>query len=227
MTRLASWALMMCVPPLLLLIAIRLVMTPAFLQIEYQRPGFPADPYGMTTDQRLEYGPKVLDYLVANQPLRVLTELTLANSGVLFTVPELGHLRDVQQVAQVGFLALWIIGGVAVVCTVIVARRAGRRSIAHALRLGAWLTIGLIAAIALTAVLAWDTFFTVFHQLFFQGGTWIFAYSDSLIRLFPEQFWFDAAITVGALTVGGAVLFLVAAWRLDRGTLTRAGADRL
>jgi hypothetical protein len=36
----------------------------------------------------------------------------------------------------------------------------------------------------------------------------VFLYEDTLIRLFPEQFWFDAALFIGALTVIGAVVTL-------------------
>jgi integral membrane protein (TIGR01906 family) len=67
-----------------------------------------------------------------------------------------------------------------------------------------------------SAVVAWDTFFTAFHQLFFAGGTWVFAYSDTLIRLFPEQFWFDAALTVGGLTLLGALALLLLSSVVDR-----------
>jgi integral membrane protein (TIGR01906 family) len=62
------------------------------------------------------------------------------------------------------------------------------------------------------AALSWDTFFTSFHSIFFASGTWQFEYSDTLIRLFPEQFWFDAAVTIGALTILGASLF----WLISR-----------
>ena len=41
---------------------------------------------------------------------------------------------------------------------------------------------------------AWNLAFTVFHNIFFDSGTWTFFYTDSLIRLFPEQFWFDFGI---------------------------------
>lgn len=75
---------------------------------------------------------------------------------------------------------------------------------------GALLTLGIVAAIIVVALVNWDFFFTGFHKLFFEGGTWYFLYSDTLIRLFPEQFWFDAALTIGAVTVAGAVTTLVA-----------------
>ena len=215
--RIASITLALLVPVLLLMLAIRLVMTPLYLQIEYQRPGFPADSYGMTTAQRLEYAPLTLDYLIANRETRFLSDLRFPSGGVLFNAREIGHLRDVQRVTQWAFLVTWVAGLIALGCGLYLARR-DRPALVRALRTGALLAIGLVAAVAITAVVAWDAFFNTFHALFFSGGSWVFAYSDSLIRLFPEQFWFDAAITAGALTVAGALVLLLAAWAIQRVT---------
>jgi integral membrane protein (TIGR01906 family) len=63
-------------------------------------------------------------------------------------------------------------------------------------------------AVVLAAILSWDVFFTGFHTLFFQSDTWYFAYSDTLIRLFPEQFWFDAALLIGGLAIIEALVVI-------------------
>jgi uncharacterized membrane protein len=49
-----------------------------------------------------------------------------------------------------------------------------------------------------------------FHELLFPPGTWTFAYTDSLIRLFPEQFWFDIGvlISVSTLILGSLVALI-------------------
>ncbi|MBC8099255.1 MAG: DUF1461 domain-containing protein, partial [Armatimonadetes bacterium] len=93
-----------------------------------------------------------------------------------------------------------------------------RSALATALLRGGLLTVGGVVVIVLGVIIAWDSFFTTFHQLFFQDGTWIFYYSDTLIRLFPEQFWFDAALLIGGLTVGGALLLIVIARRMMQNT---------
>jgi integral membrane protein (TIGR01906 family) len=63
----------------------------------------------------------------------------------------------------------------------------------------------MAAVIALFASLAFWQFFTLFHALFFKGDTWLFEYSDTLIRLFPLQFWEDVFIWVAVIVVGGAL----------------------
>jgi uncharacterized membrane protein len=52
--------------------------------------------------------------------------------------------------------------------------------------------------------------FTAFHAVFFEGDTWLFQFSDSLIRMFPLRFFQDVFIILGVLTLlGGVGLWLL------------------
>jgi integral membrane protein (TIGR01906 family) len=115
----------------------------------------------------------------------------------------------------VAFASALAIGILALAAAVYI-RRLSRDRLRRSLMSGALLTLGIVAAIIIVALVNWDFFFTGFHSLFFEGGTWYFLYSDTLIRLFPEQFWFDAALAVGAITVAGALTALLAAWLAGR-----------
>jgi integral membrane protein (TIGR01906 family) len=217
--------LTLAVPLLLTLGSVRLVMTPLFLQLEYHRPGFPADRYGFTLQDRLTYAPYAVDYLLNDAGIDDLGDLTFADGAPLFTERELSHMVDVKVVTRAAYNVLLV--GLAVTGGIILAMRrtpAGLAALRQGLLNGALLTLGLIALIVLGAIIAWDVFFTGFHQLFFADGTWIFLYSDTLIRLFPEQFWFDAALTIGGLTVGGAALIAGLAWRATRRDTPSASA---
>ena len=204
------------VPILLTLASVRLVMTPLFLQIEYNRPGFPVDDYGFTTEDRLEYAPYAINYLLNNADISYLGDLTFPNERPLYTNSELGHMEDVKVVTRLAFMIL-LIGGIATAILIgylLMQRTKQAKSIIRrSLQDGALLTLGIIGFIVLTAVIAWDLFFDSFHGLFFESGTWRFAYSDTLIRLFPEQLWFDVAILIGVLTVTGAIVMLLLVWR--------------
>jgi uncharacterized membrane protein len=68
----------------------------------------------------------------------------------------------------------------------------------HAIGRGGLLTALLIGGAVLFVLVAFGIFFVFFHQVFFPPGTWQFLYSDTLIRLFPERFWRDAFLAVGA-----------------------------
>ncbi len=78
------------------------------------------------------------------------------------------------------------------------------------------LTGAILAAILAYIVIGWDSFFTRFHQLLFPAGSWTFAYSEGLIRLFPEKFWFDVGISIGAGTLVEAVVIGAIAYLLGR-----------
>jgi integral membrane protein (TIGR01906 family) len=80
------------------------------------------------------------------------------------------------------------------------------------LRRGGWLMVGLAVAIGLVVVVGiavnpnvfWN-FFAGFHSLFFEGDSWLFLYSDTLIRLFPLRFWMDAFLFAAVIALGGGV----------------------
>jgi len=79
---------------------------------------------------------------------------------------------------------------------------------------GSLLTAALLAVVGGLMLLRWELFFTGFHELFFAPGTWTFPYSDTLIRLYPEQFWADVGLVIvglilllAALVGGGALLW--------------------
>jgi integral membrane protein (TIGR01906 family) len=66
--------------------------------------------------------------------------------------------------------------------------------------------IGLIVVIgvAMDPNVFWN-FFADFHHLFFTGDSWIFEYSDTLIRLYPIRFWEDAFLWAAVIALGGGI----------------------
>lgn len=192
-------------PVILVMTNVRLVMTPLSLHLEYTRPSFPADPYGLTTNDRLRLAPIVLEYLHNGADIEFLLHLQLPDGQQAFNLNELRHLRDVKSVTQSAFGLVLILTSACIVTGLGLARQSAAR-LAAALRSGVMFTFALFGSIILIAVLRWDMFFTLFHQLLFEDGTWQFAYSDTLIRLFPEQFWFDAALVIGAMTLLMAIV---------------------
>lgn len=130
---------------------------------------------------------------------------------------ERSHMEDVS--ALVRTLALIL------VAALLVALGAGAWLRTEPARIGRVMlaTAGLVGTVAivlaLAFALAFDTAFTVFHELFFPPGTWQFATGSNLITLFPEPFWFDAALLAGASVLVVAALVSVIglrAWREGR-----------
>lgn len=205
------------IPLLLIVGSARLAMIPAFLQFNYTLPGFEEDYYGFTVEDRLAYGFYALDYMLNGEGISYLADLTLPGekcypsqaSGecAMFNERELAHMVDVKRVAQGVFLAALVVLVIDLIVLSWGIRT--RESWPFAgLRLAGLITIGAIVGIIVAAIFAWDTFFALFHSLFFQEGSWQFYYSDTLIRLYPEQFWLNAAIFIGGMSLLGAVILL-------------------
>lgn len=200
------------VPLALLGLSVRLLLTPLFLQVEYRRPGFPPDGYGFTTADRLHWGPYGINYLLNTADISYLANLRFADGTPLFSTRELSHMQDVKGVTQ-GFLRFWYLDLVVLFLLGSWAWR-GRwlPSYRQGLRQGGWLTLGLALAAGFTATagaagsgdLFWQ-FFSDFHGLFFKGSSWLFDFSDTLIRLYPLQFWEDTVLALGFLTALGAL----------------------
>ena len=212
--------LRIAVPVLLTLFSVRLVMTTQFLQLEYNRPGFPEDVYGFTQEDRLYYAPFAIEYLTSRASIKLLGDLSFSNGRPLYTERELQHMIDVKLVTQYAFGVLYLgIPFTFAALWYLWKDQDYRPAIKRGLFEGSILTLGLIGIIVILAVTMWDFFFATFHNIFFESGTWMFAYSDTLIRLFPEQFWFDAALVIGVLTGTCALFILTIIWHTNRSSL--------
>jgi integral membrane protein (TIGR01906 family) len=204
-----AWLITIFVPFALTFLGLRLLLTPVFPQIEYRTPGFPADDYGFTLQDRLHWSTISIDYLVNNADISFLGNLTFPDGSSLFNERELSHMHDVKQVVipvvWIGY-AIWFL----VVVFGLWALFGGWwHEYLRGLRRGGWLTFALVVVLGGFAAISFWQFFTFFHELFFSGGSWLFLYSDTLIRLFPLPFWQDAFLFAGVLDVlGGLVLGL-------------------
>lgn len=72
---------------------------------------------------------------------------------------------------------------------------------------------GSIGAAALVAAgilaVAFEPAFAAFHRVFFPAGTYLFEEGSELIVLFPQRFWFDAALGAGAAVIVSALVVAV------------------
>nr|WP_231713366.1 TIGR01906 family membrane protein [Arthrobacter sp. zg-Y769] len=207
-------------PVMVLAAAIRAVATPLFLWVEYHRPGFPADSYGFSTDDRMTYGSYAVDYLLNWSGSRYLGDLVGDGGEPLYLDSEVSHMADVKTVLTVAFIAATVMAVLSLVAALYLSRRSPG-GIRRSLFSGAVLTLVLVAALVVLAVLGWEQFFTQLHTVFFANGNWTFRLDDTLIRLFPAQFWMDAGITIAALVLLTCTVVLVCCWP------TRARRDRV
>ncbi len=92
-----SWLVAILVPLALIGLGLRVLLTPLFLQIEYNMPYFPPDEYGFTKEDRLKWAPYALDYLVNSADISYLGDLKFDDGTPLYNERELSHMEDVKQ----------------------------------------------------------------------------------------------------------------------------------
>ena len=185
------------VPIMLILITVGILLSPIYIQIEYRLPGFPEDPYGFSREERIYWADISRKYLVSTYGIDFLTDQRLEKDTPLYNERELRHMYDVKVVV---ISASIVFCGVAIY---VLSLGYWSRKTDHwkffksAISRGGWLTVGLIITILVYLVFNFNSLFTNFHRIFFEGDSWLFRYSDTLIRLFPIRFWRDAFIWIG------------------------------
>ncbi len=197
--------IMIATPFVLLALSVRFVASGLFLKFEYFRPGFPADQFGFDGADREHYATYVIDYLHNFDSRRYLADVVMPNGEPIFISDELSHMADVKGLISLLYLVA-LIGIIGAVLFGLYMCRKGGMGIHTGVRLGSIFSIIFMGAVAVVAVLGWDSFFRNFHKLFFSDGTWEFYADDSLIRLFPPQFWVDAGIAGGGAFVLLAII---------------------
>ncbi|MYM19992.1 TIGR01906 family membrane protein [Brevibacterium sp. 5221] len=195
-------------PFVLIALGVRVVASGLFLKFEYfYRPGFPADPYGFSADDRMHFASYTVDYLSNMDGSRYLTDIAQGEGSPLFTQPEIAHMADVKSIISLLYLVAVVAVIGAIIAGLALCRKHGPGM--HAgLRWGAILTLLITVGAVVVALFGFETFFANFHRVLFPGGNWEFYLDDSLIRLFPQTFWMDAGIGGGAIVILAALALL-------------------
>lgn len=217
-----KWALIVAIPIILGFGTVRAVINSNYPAWEY--PRIAPDRYGWTPAQRLELAEATLIFLQrpesAQEVIFLLEELRDPNTAEpLYAESEIKHMVDVKNLTDAVQIGFWLTVVVGIGASgVLLWKRKTRTAVYQALYIGGLTTVAILAFLALLIVVAWGFFFQTFHELLFPPGTWSFHYTDSLIRLFPEQFWFDVGLilTITPLFLGFLVAFL--GWFLLRRT---------
>ena len=197
----------------ILALAIAPFLTPAWVGFAQTRAQAEAWT-GWTTEQLATVTGQVLADLVVGPPD---FDATLDGAPVLNDA-ERSHMRDVRGV----FAAFYAValGAAAVLVVAFLAARgvAARTRFWRRLERTGLVVAGVTVVGGLAGVLLFDQAFLLFHEIFFPGGNYLFDPStERLVQLFPQSFWVESSVGVGAVVVVLAVaLTLVARWRRRR-----------
>jgi integral membrane protein (TIGR01906 family) len=215
LTQILKLLIILLIPIFIISGATRLLATDPYLAFEYSKTSFPPDSFGFTNQQRFILASTNIHYVRAHLPNDELSKQFL-NGVPVYTSREVSHMADVQAVFQVIFKIWWGALLVILLSGFVLWRNGERIAFVSAIQSGGLLASGMILIIALLAVFAWQFWFNTFHMIFFKPGSWLFLYSDALIRLFPVKFWFDATLTISGLSLAGGSLLVLIGWQGKR-----------
>lgn len=204
-------AVALVVPPTLVVNALRALATESFTRWELDR--LEPDAYGLTPEQRSALALLGLESIrPRSSGIELLEHAKLPDGSRAFDERELSHMRDVRRVFGLALRAqlvtLLVLAGVVLALL----RSRFQTLVPRGLLVGALATLGVAALAVPVIVLGFDAFFTRFHEMFFEGDSWRFSDSDTLIRVFPEQLWIDVSRVAAALTVAQAVVLAGVSW---------------
>jgi integral membrane protein (TIGR01906 family) len=154
---------------------------------------------------------RVMDEILADVFTRGDFTVPLRGDQPLLDADERSHMEDVSDFVRVlvaiDLVALGIVG----LAGWRLRREPARRG---RLMLLAAASIGVAAVVlAIIFAVAFRPAFLAFHELFFEPGTYLFPADSQLIQLFPEPFWFDAALAAGLAIIVPAAIVGFIGWR--------------
>lgn len=192
-----------------------LLLVPWQADLQYALPGFPDPPPGLSPGERSGLA---RDGIVSIWPIgpgdRLLGEARLDSGAPAFGPDEIAHMADVRRVVTAA-LVVWLLAYIALV-TLLRGRDPAEST--RSLKIGAWSTVAAFALVGLGSALSFDAFFTSFHEVLFEDGTWTFPLDSTLIGLYPERFWVTATAGLVLLSMIQALMII---WWSGRSRMAR------
>lgn len=215
---LAIISVTLTIPVFVLSVTVWIMIQPQFMRLEYARGDFPADRYGWSHDQRLRLAQ--VPYAFLNQWRSPAEAIALLDGQEdpetqepLYRERELTHMLDVKRLTDAARVIAAVLGA-SYVLLLWRARKSHARSARLALGVARGATVALLLVIVMGFLLTGFSFssvFTAFHKTFFSAGSWTFAPSSTLIRLYPVVFWKHMALYAIGVYVTLSVILLFAA----------------
>jgi integral membrane protein (TIGR01906 family) len=200
-------------PGILVVNGLRVSARDWIVTFEYGREGFPADRYGLGRDDRTALALTGLDAIrPGTEGVELLRRATLPDGAPAFNEREVAHMDDVREVFARLLRAQLVALAVVLALAAGLWRSRARWLVPAGLLAGSLATLGIAALAIPVVLLGFDGFFERLHGLFFEGDSWRFPTSDTLIRLYPDRFWEDVSQIVAVLTLLQAAVLAPLAW---------------
>jgi len=183
-------------------LSVRLAFTETAVELLYR--GLPPDRWGMKEEKRLELAKLGLKAVLSEEGMREFKEARLGRRKA-FREKEVRHMEDVARLLEVFFPAvfflglLWLFG---------VSYLRDRKVLFWS---GLW-SLLLLSLIALLVFVNYEKAFELFHLLLFDPYSWRFRDEDTLLRVYPMEFWFKATLLVAVVSASLSLAVMTVGW---------------
>lgn len=171
---------------------------------------------GIEGDELTRAAHGLIDYWNNSEETFNITVIKDGQRFTLFNEKEVSHLVDVKALFRFVYACLIssLIYAVAFASMALFLWK-DRRLLALGLVWGSGFSILLMIVLGLLAITDFQWLFWQFHLLSFTNDLWLLdPRTDYLIMLFPEGFWFDAAIICSAFKILLALILGTVGWRM-------------
>lgn len=208
--KLARWLFTLCLPVLFITISIAGAVNSRWLYsygfAKYQV----SQTTGLPPSELKKTATGLISYFNSDEEHISLTIVKDGKSMVLFNQREVAHLKDVKDLIRLDYrVALGTLVYVLAYAGVSLLWRRKRywRSLARGAVWGSGITLGLMLVLALGTLFNFDQLFLQFHLFSFSNELWqLDPAKDYLIMLFPQGFWYDAALFIAISTAGMSLI---------------------
>lgn len=212
----------LAVGPVLIATALLVVAHPWTVDAAYALPGFPEPRIALDDDERSRLAAVGTRAIQPWRPDGIERMRAARRDGGerAFHREELAHFEDVRTVM------LWfLVAGAAGVAVIALAAGVVRERslVRRGLRAGVRLTVALFAVIGVLMLAGFEAFFGVFHELFFESGSWKLPPLGTARSLYPDALWALLGGAMVALVLAQAAAIALALRRGDRSA--RRSAD--
>jgi integral membrane protein (TIGR01906 family) len=219
---LARIVITLSVPLMVIVSPLYVLFSSGYVHLQYASPTFPPS-IRFDRAERSRISDAIMRYMRDDAQLEAMANTRTGEGEIALLPSETQHLVDVRVVVRTFFQAHAIALVLALAAALFLARvQPGLLS--QGLRQGIGITVGLLLVVGVAALLDFDLFFTLFHGVFFEAGTWTFFYEDTLIQLYPIEFWMRAVFHLLLLMAALAAALLGVATAVERSIRRRLDA---
>ena len=174
-------------------ISTRIAFNEWIIDYIYAKRDFPKDRYGLSDEYRKELAKLGLRAVLSDEAFEEFKKAKLPNGRYAFRPKEVKHMHDVKEFLKKFFPAvyiatfLWILG-------ILITRSPDY------LILSGFFGILTLTLLGIFVFANYNKAFELFHIIAFDPYSWRFKYTDTLLRIYPMKFWYEATKVVALMS---------------------------